>query len=588
MLNNLPMSSQLIERIFSLYEQNNPLIAVESPLQERISLLKNLTQKCINSGINCYLWMLEDDKLYQLTISDWGLAFSEIQEYNRIAFKVVREDSFEILRFWKTTQLQGILILEGIYPWLGQGATDADSFLTAEWIKSALINIKLYNHNSCKTALLLGSNASLKSDIAGLIPTITQELPTVEEINDYLAQILPDSITLVQINQIANTCVGMYLADIETGVKTALAIDKAPLGQGVGCGVWGVEKAPTTIFVQAPSSLHPTPYPQHPIFDNSELVKKVSAYKIELLKRVYNVEFLQPMTIPVGGLELMQSAFKGYKRLLTPLAKSYNLRLPKGVLLIGPPGTGKSHSAKACSQILGLPLVIVEWGNFRSYGNMAEYKLKQLLALIDRINRIILYLDDFDKGFAGDDDLSRRLAGMLLTWMQERRSDVLIIASANNIQWLPPELTRSGRFDEIFKIDLPNNGERHSIFKIHLARFDKRFSHGGDAFTPEEWQRLLKVTHRCVGAEIQAIVERAAFSIFCQSFDEETPALEDLPPLQITLTALLESRKSVNPLAIREADRIESMRNKADLQGLPSSPVDSSIYSLGDIDIFGS
>ncbi|MCC5653674.1 ATP-binding protein [Nostoc sp. XA013] len=539
------MSSELIKRIFSLREQNNALIAVESPLQERISLLENLTKECINLGINCYIWMLEDDRLYQLRMSNSGLAFSEIKEYKRIAFKVVREDSFEILRFWKTSQLQGMLILEGIYPWLGQGGTDADFFLTAEWIKSALINIKLYNDNSGKTALLLGSNASLKSDIAGLIPTITQELPTVEEISDYLPKILPDSITQAQINEIANTCVGMYLVDVETGVKNALAID------------------------------------------NSELVKKVSAYKIELFKRVYNVEFLQPMTISVGGLELMQSAFKRYKRLLTPLAKSYNLRLPKGVLLIGPPGTGKSHSAKACSQILGLPLVIVEWGNFRSYGNMAEYKLKQLLALVDRINRIILYLDDFDKGFAGDDDLSRRLAGMLLTWMQERTSDVLIIASANNIQWLPPELTRSGRFDEIFKIDLPNNGERHEIFRIHLARFDKRFCNGQDAFTPEEWQRLLKVTHRCVGAEIQAIVERAAISIFCQLFGEDIPAPEDLPPLEITLTALLESRKNVNPLAIREADRIESMRNIADLQGLPSSPVDSSIYSVGDVDIFG-
>ncbi|MCC5654358.1 ATP-binding protein [Nostoc sp. XA013] len=551
------MSSELIKRIFSLREQNNPLIAVESPLQERISLLENLTKECINLGINCYIWMLEDDKLYQLKMNSSGLAFSEIEEYKRIAFKVVREDSFEILRFWKTSQLQGILILEGIYPWLGQGATDADFFMTGEWIKSALINIKLYNDNSGKTALLLGSNASLKSDIAGLIPTITQELPTVEEISDYLPKILPDSITQTQINEIANTCVGMYLADIETGVRSALAaIDNSKQG------------------IPTPTRL-------------GKLVKKVSAYKIELFKRVYNVEFLQPMTIPVGGLELMQSAFKRYKRLLTPLAKSYNLRLPKGVLLIGPPGTGKSHSAKACSQILGLPLVIVEWGNFRSYGNMAEYKLKQLLALVDRINRIILYLDDFDKGFAGDDDLSRRLAGMLLTWMQERTSDVLIIASANNIQWLPPELTRSGRFDEIFKIDLPNNGERHEIFKIHLAKFDKRFRDGGDAFTPEEWQRLLKVTHRCVGAEIQAIVERSAISIFCQLFGEDIPTLEDLPPLEITLTALLESRKNVNPLAIREADRIESMRNIADLQGLPSSPADSSIYSVGDVDIFG-
>ncbi|MCC5612455.1 hypothetical protein LC612_38615, partial [Nostoc sp. CHAB 5834] len=223
------MSSELIKRIFSLREQNNPLIAVESPLQERISLLENLTKECINLDINCYLWMLEDDKLYQLIISNWGLAFSEIKEYKRIAFKVVREDSFEILRFWKTSQLQGILILEGIYPWLGQGATDADFFLTAEWIKSALINIKLYNDNSGKTALLLGSNASLKSDIAGLIPIITQELPTVEEISDYLPQILPDLITQAQINEIANTCVGMYLADIETGVKTALAIDNSEL-----------------------------------------------------------------------------------------------------------------------------------------------------------------------------------------------------------------------------------------------------------------------------------------------------------------------------------------------------------------------
>ena len=159
------------------------------------------------------------------------------------------------------------------------------------------------------------------------------------------------------------------------------------------------------------------------------------------------------------------AAFKTYKRLLSSLAKAYNLRLPKGILLIGPPGTGKSYSAKASSAQLGLPLIILEWGSFRSYGNLAEYKLKNLLALVDRINRVILYLDDFDKGFAGDDDLSKRLAGMLLTWMQERTSEVLIIASANNIQWLPPELTRSGRFDEIFKVDFPNYGERALNFQ---------------------------------------------------------------------------------------------------------------------------
>lgn len=226
----------------------------------------------------------------------------------------------------------------------------------------------------------------------------------------------------------------------------------------------------------------------------------------------------------------------------------------------------------------------MEWGSFRSYGNLAEYKLKKLLALVDRINQIIFYLDDFDKGFAGDDDLSRRLAGMLLTWMQERTSDVLIIASANNLELLPPELTRCGRFDDIFKVDLPNNGERYAIFKIHLARFDYRFR-DGDGFTDDEWRRLLKETYRCVGAEIQAIVEKAAASTFCQMFTEDV-LLDMSPPLEITLACLLEARQKINPLAIREADKVESMRNKASLQGLPSSPVDASIYSIGDVNIF--
>lgn len=535
----------LIQQVFDLIGLNNPLIAIESPLQERLKLLKNLAGECQQKNVDCYLWTLEDDKLNQLIINEQDLILQPVNQYQGVT-KTRREHYFEILRFWKTTDLQGILVLEGIFPWLGEHTTDPDFFLTAEWIKSALINLKLYNHNSHKTAILLGSNASLSSDIAAEVPTIIQQLPSVAEIASYLPVILPNC-NETEINSTAIACAGMYLADIEYGIRQAIAS--------------GVSNA-------------------------QELIKKLFAYKIDLFKRIYNVDFLLPPTIEIGGLELMQQAFRRYKRLLTPLAKAYNLRLPKGILLIGPPGTGKTHSAKACSARLGLPLIIVEWGSFRSYGNLAEYKLKILLALLDRLNSVIFYLDDFDKGFAGDDDLSKRLAGMLLTWMQERTSEVLILASVNRLDWLPPELTRSGRFDDIFKVDLPNNGERNTIFKIHLARFDKRFRGDGDAFSTEEWQRLLKATNRCVGAEIQAIVERAAIAQFCQMFPDDN-MLDELPPLEITLSALLEARQNINPLAIREADRVESMRNKADLQGLPSSPVDSSIYSVGNIDIFG-
>ncbi|WP_341531712.1 ATP-binding protein (plasmid) [Nostoc sp. UHCC 0302] len=592
------MSNKLTKQIFSLIKLNNKLIAVESPLQERLRLLTNLTSECFAQDINCYLWTLEDDALHQLSTNEEGLSLQRVDQYQAIA-KNRREHYFEILRYWKSTNLEGILILEGIFPWLGEQTSDPDFFLTAEWIKSALINLKLYNCNANKTAILLGPNASLSSDIAPEVPIIVQQLPTIKEISSYLVQVLPDY-SHSDIHATAIAGVGMYLADIDYGIRQALTV-------GVG--------------------------------DTDELIASLSAYKIELFKRIYNIQFLQPPSTPIGGLELMQQAFKTYKRLLSTLAKAYNLRLPKGILLIGPPGTGKSYSAKASSAQLGLPLIILEWGSFRSYGNLAEYKLKNLLALVDRINHVILYLDDFDKGFAGDDDLSKRLAGMLLTWMQERTSEVLIIASANNIEWLPPELTRSGRFDEIFKVDLPNYGERHSIFKIHLARFDPRFCNGGDAYSQQDWRRLLKQTQRCVGAEIGAIVERAAVSTFCQMFsDDVTPAsssptqncwveggrgageqgsrgeictssftpapphlcpsayhnaelswqtTSELPPLEITLSELLKARQNMNPLAIREADRVESMRNKAALQGQASSPVDSSIYSLGDIDIFG-
>jgi hypothetical protein len=478
------MNNELIKQIFRLIKLNNKLIAVESPLQERVRLLINLASECQQYNINCYLWTLEDDALHQLSTNEEGLTLQRVEQYQAIA-KNRREHYFEILRFWKTTDLQGILILEGIFPWLGEATTDPDFFLTSEWIKSALINLKLYNCNANKAAILLGSNATVSSDIAPEVPTVIQQLPAIEEISSYLAQVLPDY-SHSDIHATAIAGLGMYLADIDYGIRQAIVDEITP----------------------------------------DELVERLSAYKIELFKRIYNIQFLQPPTTPIGGLELMQSAFKTYKRLFTTLAKAYNLRLPKGILLIGPPGTGKSYSAKASSAQLGLPLIILEWGSFRSYGNLAEYKLKNLLALVDRISRIILYLDDFDKGFAGEDDLSKRLAGMLLTWMQERTSEVLIIASANNIQWLPPELTRSGRFDEIFKVDLPNYGERHSIFKIHLAKFDARFRNGGDGYSEEEWKRLLKATQRCVGAEIQAIVERAAVSTFCQMFGD------DISPLQ--------------------------------------------------------
>lgn len=541
-------SFQVLE---SLIQEEYPLIACESPLQERVRLLTHITQFCQNTGEKCYLWNLAEETIKELVLSTEVLNIVEFKTYIPKA-KQNKEDYFDVLNFWREYQESGILIIENIYPWIKENSPkETDFFLMSELIKSSLINIKLYNQNTGKIALLLGATADISSEITALIPIWKQDLPDVSEIISALTQakILPQEYTDTDYLAVANAATGLHISDMLNSLKQVTKITD---------------------------------------FSNSEKVtQSLLKQKIQLLNRLYDIEFLPPPKIELGGLELMQQSFKKFKRLLTPRAKQYNLRVPKGIMLVGPPGTGKSHSAKACSQNMGIPLIMVDWGNFRSFGNQAEIKLERLLKLADRLSQIILYFDDFDKGFAGDDDLAKRLAGKLLTWMQERTSDVLVIASVNRMEWLPPELTRAGRFDYIYKVDIPNNGERHTILKLNCARFDRRFRNGGDPWTEDEWRRIIKATNRCVGAELQTIVERAASTIFCEQITENIYLEGTLPPLELTIEALLEERRQINPLAIREADRVESMRNKADAQGLPSSPIDESRFATGNIEIFG-
>ncbi|MBE9003838.1 ATP-binding protein [Fortiea sp. LEGE XX443] len=539
------------EYLEDLLADNYPIIACESPLQERHRFLIRLTTSCQQVGKKVYIWNLSEDSIKELVVSpENNLIFQYFHDY-KPSVKQNTEDYFQVLNFWRVYSGTGVLIIENIFPWLKESITkDTEFLLLSEWIKSSLVNLKFHTKNSDKTTILLGANAEIASEIAAEIPLWSQELPDIQEIITSLisSNLFPLIYNEQDYLEIANASAGLYISDI------------------ISC-ISDIRK-------------------NHDLGNSSEIAKLLLAKKIQLLNRLYDIEFLPPPKVELGGLELMQQSFKKFKRLLTPRAKQYNLRVPKGIMLVGPPGTGKSHSAKACSQNMGVPLIMVDWGNFRSFGNQAEMKLKRLLRLADRLNQVILYFDDFDKGFAGDDDLAKRLAGQLLTWMQERMSDVLVIASVNRMEWLPPELTRAGRFDYLFKVDLPNNGERYSIFKLHAARFDERFRNGGDPWSEEQWRRILKATNRCVGAEIQTIVERAASTIFCETITEDTYSESQLPALELTIEALLEERRQINPLAIREADRVESMRNKADQQALPSSPIDESKFAVGNIDIF--
>ena len=197
-------------------------------------------------------------------------------------------------------------------------------------------------------------------------------------------------------------------------------------------------------------------------------------------------------------------------------ARARRLPFPKGVLLLGVPGTGKSLCAKAVAHEWGLPLLRLEPARlYDKYVGATERNFDRALRLAERMAPAILWIDEIEKAFAGlhgseDGGVTARVLGSFLSWMQERRADVFVVATANDVSRLPPELLRKGRFDEIFFLDVPDRATREELFRIHLAargldpaRFDVgQLADASDGFTGAE-------IAQCVAAALYAQAERS-------------------------------------------------------------------------------
>jgi SpoVK/Ycf46/Vps4 family AAA+-type ATPase len=259
--------------------------------------------------------------------------------------------------------------------------------------------------------------------------------------------------------------------------------------------------------------------------------------KKQLIRRNGILEFIEEdETIDsVGGLDELKGWLVQRSGAFTERARTYGLPQPKGMLILGVPGCGKSLIAKTTARLWGLPLLRLDMGRVYD-GSMvgrSEANLRGALKTAESISPAILFIDELDKAFAGtsgsadsDGGTSSRIFGSFLTWMQEKTSPIFVMATANRVERLPGEFLRKGRFDEIFFVDLPTQSEREDVFRIHLSKRNRDL----ERF---DLLQLSKVADGFSGAEIEQALIAAMYDAFAQN--REFTQLDIIAAIKATL-----------------------------------------------------
>lgn len=266
----------------------------------------------------------------------------------------------------------------------------------------------------------------------------------------------------------------------------------------------------------------------------------------------------------VGGLEVLKAWLRKRKASFSRDARDFGLPAPKGILLIGVPGCGKSLTAKAIGAMWHMPLLRLDVGKvFGSLVGSSEENMRKAIKTAEAVAPAILWLDELEKGFSGskssgqtDGGTGARVFGTFITWLQEKQSSVFVIATANDVSALPPELLRKGRFDEIFFVDLPSPKERHDIFKIHLGKKNRN----PDAF---DYDALVAASQQFSGSEIEQAVVSALYDCY-----------ED-GKVDLTTERLVKSVEEIIPLAYTMKEGIDGMREWSKSRARRASMLDS-------------
>jgi hypothetical protein len=279
----------------------------------------------------------------------------------------------------------------------------------------------------------------------------------------------------------------------------------------------------------------------------------VAKEKRRVIAREKVLEWFDPLPgglDAVGGLENLKAWLVSRSSAYSPAARAYGLPAPKGALLAGIPGCGKTLTAKAIATAWGVPLLRVDLGAIKSkFVGESENNLRKAFRVIETVGRCVVWFDEIEKALQGatsgsaDGGVSSDALGAVLSWMQERQGEAFVIATANDVESLPPELLRKGRFDEIWWVDLPTESERGQIIQAALRAHNRA--------TIDGYGEVAKVTAGFTGSEVAALVPDALYAAFA---DGARP---------VGAGDLIAAAKTVVPLSKTAAEKITKLRDWA-------------------------
>lgn len=421
-----------------------------------------------------------------------------------------------------------------------------------DWLKEPLIQQHIRDHvqraYSCydRIVLILAPGTALPEAIVADVEIIDLDTSSFDELRDNLNDL---------VGEISSLGYEPTDDDVDLIVQNALGMTEQEFNNSISLAIVDFTTK------QAALALDTNAEPWSP--DVNDFIRVIRDRKLDMLKQTNVLELMPEAHVDdIGGLDLLKADLALQRNSFSDEARAYGIKPPKGFLVVGPPGTGKSLLGRAASAFLGLPAIKFDMASvYGQYVGQSERTMRGALKMIEEMAPVVCFIDEIDKGIGsggeggGDSGVGKRVFGTLLTWMQEihdKGIPVVVVASANNVTSIPPELLRKGRFNEIWAVSFPSAKERAEIFKIHLGKRGHKINDAG-------LRNLAAETKNYVGSEIESIVEKALQIDFAAAAPK------------VTTETLLAVARQMIPQTKAFPERIKAMSDWCDRNARPSS-----------------